>query len=606
MHNHRWSARLVVAVAASLLATGALVATRTAPASAATPLVLGNTSWAYVDSHTPKASHLNEPGDVPVGTVVDAKGEHHTARAYFTFDISRLRGTQVSAARLYFKETQATDCVDRQVELWRTDPVDAHTTWLHKPVERQLLGTVGYTAGTPCPMSYLASDATAGLQAAVAAGQSTVTLELRAPAPVERNCDLGRWFAHQVTLAVTYDTAPTVPTDLSSGGTGCAGRAPGPYLPSVQPVLYARVSDPDPDHPTAEFALWPVGSPDSRTILDLTDLTNGAVTQWTVSAGLLADGGSYAWQVRTLDAETASAWSAPCYFQVDVTRPANAPTVTSPDYPADGQRHEGIGIPGTFVFTAHDPDIVGFRYDWSGIAPGYVAADSLGGSATVSLAPPPPFISPTLNVDAIDRAGLLSPAAGYRISVSDTSPPVTYDGTPSYGTPFPVTFHPGVTDRPGYLPVSYTYRVDDGPAQTVPADPDGTASVQVTFLASGLVNLYVSSTGANGWVSPTNWLLFTIDTAPTVTSTDYPEYGTAGGVGVPGAFAFAAKVPGATEFQYSFDNEATVQSVPVGPDGTAAISWTPTATGFTELDVWSVGPDGVVSDTYYYFFEVAG
>ncbi|MEU7873047.1 hypothetical protein, partial [Dactylosporangium sp. NPDC049140] len=85
----------------------------------------------------------------------------------------------------------------------------------------------------------------------------------------------------------------------------------------------------------------------------------------------------------------------------------------------------------------------------------------------------------------------------------------------------------------------------------------------------------VTSTGSNGWVSPASQSYFYFDTTPTVSSTDYPESAEAGGAGVSGSFTFTAKVPGGTQFAYSFDFETTTQTAPVGPDGTATINWTP-------------------------------
>ena len=73
----------------------------------------------------------------------------------------------------------------------------------------------------------------------------------------------------------------------------------------------------------------------------------------------------------------------------------------------------GQGIPGTFVFTANDPDVVGFSYQWGAGSSGYVPANTLGGTATASLTPPQPSAN-DLTVTAVDRAGWYSPATKYR------------------------------------------------------------------------------------------------------------------------------------------------------------------------------------------------
>ncbi|GIH20588.1 hypothetical protein [Rugosimonospora africana] len=609
MDRGRRLVRLAAAGLASLTATGVLAVVTVTPASAGTIVTPRNSSWAYINSATQTTSHLNEAGDVPVGAVTGADGRQFKARAYFTFDISGLRGAQITTAGFSADETRADDCVDRAVELWETGPVSSATTWKNPAKERQRLGAVGYIAGTTCPSPYLEWDATAGLRDALASGETTLTLELRVPAKHEGDAKLGRWFANRVLLNISYNKAPNPPTKLRNGNgfggavTDCASQAPGPFLNTTNPTLYATLSDPDSsDQPSGELAIWPVDQPDNRTTFVMSGEPSGSVGQTRVPDGALVDGGSYAWQIRASDGSATSSWSDPCYFQLDTTAPAHAPSVSSPDYPS-GIGSEGQGIPGTFVFTANDPDVVGFAYEWYGYAPGYVAADALGGTATVSSAPPQSSVD-NLEVTAIDRAGWRSPTTDYRFDVSTTWPTVSYTGTPAFGTPFAVTFAPGVTDRPGYLPVSYTYQINDGQPQTVVAAADGTASTQITFATPGFAQLSVTSKGSNGWVSPANQSLFYLDTTPTVSSADYPESGDAGGAGVSGSFTFTAKMPGSTQFAYSFDSEATTQTAPVGQGGTATIDWTPTAAGWYELDVWTVTADGTASDPYYYFFTV--
>lgn len=82
----------------------------------------------------------------------------------------------------------------------------------------------------------------------------------------------------------------------------------------------------------------------------------------TVPAGALSDGGSYAWRVRGFDDAASGEWSEWCEITVDATRPDQAPTVTSADYPPSGE-HGGVGLPGDFTFTADGvSDVVAFLY----------------------------------------------------------------------------------------------------------------------------------------------------------------------------------------------------------------------------------------------------
>jgi hypothetical protein len=89
---------------------------------------------------------------------------------------------------------------------------------------------------------------------------------------------------------------------------------------------------------------------------------------------------------------------------------------------------------------------------------------------------------------------------------------------------------------------------------------------------------------------------------PEVTSAEYPEFLVSGGPGVPGTFTFQSHQTGATEFVYSFNGAE--QTVPIGADGTASITWTPTTEWFVDLQVRSRRPDGTSSEVRSYFFFV--
>jgi hypothetical protein len=153
--------------------------------------------------------------------------------------------------------------------------------------------------------------------------------------------------------------------------------------------------------------------------------------------------------------------------------------------------------------------------------------------------------------------------------------------------------------------VSYTYTVDDGASRTVAAGPDGTATVSISF-DYGPNTVAVTSTSANGWVSPSVDLFYYADNSPTVVSTDFPEGGSGGAVGQPGTFTFTPNLDGSAEFVYSFDFGATWQTVPVGPDGRATITWTPDAAGDHSVYAYSQTGDGTQSDWYFYDFVVSG
>jgi hypothetical protein len=610
--------------AAALGFAGVLVPA--SPAAAAS--VVGEApqvSLAYTDARTPTTAYPAPTGDLPLGAWADSTGTTHTSRVYATFDLAGFAAEHVLGARLTFGESEAGSCAQRSIEVWqtgtRTDPI----TWRNAPAERKLLGTVGGTVA--CPASYLQLDLTSAAAAAAAAKKPTLSVELRLPEADEGNVALGRRLSASqgIRLYTTYNTQPGAPTQLFTDAQPCATTAPYPYAWDLTPELSAMLHDADSNDflLTGRFAVWPVGHREQRTEFTQSTMGNGFEGTGRVPAGVLADGGTYAWQVQASDGTDTSPWSKPCYFHVDATRPSAAPVVTSSNYPAD-QFSPG-GQPAEFTFGSNGvSDVAAYQYVWGadmgvpvvwnvgpqGVPqwsdpfskPGFVRLAELGGSASVSLFPPDSGPQ-TLSVRSFDRAFNVSAVTTYRIFVGDTSPVVTPDPpTPRLGLPLTLHLAPNA-----HVPTvdSYTLQVGNGAPQTVTAAADGTAAATLTV--SGLIQIQVRSHSTNGWVSnPFRWTT-TVDTTPTITSDVYPEdTGTvvsAGGTGVTGVFTFAPKVPNVVSYTYSFDwgSEATV---PADADGTAKVSWTPDTSGQHLVYAYATDANGAVYDPYYYTFDV--
>jgi hypothetical protein len=172
---------------------------------------------------------------------------------------------------------------------------------------------------------------------------------------------------------------------------------------------------------------------------------------------------------------------------------------------------------------------VGYSYSLHG-SPATVPAGP-DGSATVTVIPTNadgPLVN--LSVAAQLAGGTTMQPAQVRLQVDPADPVVVQSpDQPVVGTPIRFTFQPVL---PGLL--SYTYVWDGGAPVTVPAGADGTATVTLTA-DRDFPELDVFSTGASGIVSGTTTdFAFLSSNQPTVTSTDYPESGVGGGVGVPG------------------------------------------------------------------------
>jgi hypothetical protein len=411
--------------------------------------------------------------------------------------------------------------------------------------------------------------------------------------------------------------APARPIDLHEDFHTCAvSPAAAPFVWSASPSLLAKFPDPSNAPLTGDFVVWPIAHPDQR--IEYSG-TGGAVPT------LLGDGVGYGWKVRADNGTYKSPWSQTCYFTVDVTNP-NVPVVTSPNYPPNTFSPGGAPVQLTFSPNG-STDVIGYQFSWTGglfviaarqgpdgfpVLPDpfqdtsrFVRSNAPDGSATFSLFPPAGTQFETLTVAAVDHAYNQSEATVYSFAVSSTAPGVTpATATPGWDTATTFTLTPNL----GVPTVdSYSIQFNGGAAQTVPAGPGGTATIAITPNGPNRNDLLVTSHSVNGWVSSYGeWSLY-YDTTPTVGSDVYLEEGsnpdTNGGVGIPGTFTFAPKVPNLVSYTYSFDSAPAV-TVPAGADGTGQVTWAPDSSGTHLLSVSATAADGTVTDTYLYFFDV--
>jgi hypothetical protein len=435
--------------------------------------------------------------------------------------------------------------------------------------------------------------------------------------------------------ASAADGTPTTPTELFNQYQACSTDVNAPVYVAGRDGLIIEGISSDTDSSvttlTEQFQSWPLSDPTQIVTNSNAQATAG--NEATVNlTGPLADGQSYAWQARTVDANgDASAWSAPCYVTDDDTAPAAVPTVTSANYPL-GQTDQG-GSPIQLTLGANGvSDVGGFAYSWSDsfpVAGGavlgdhgipvfqdpysepqfFAKADTVGGSATVDLIPPSDTGYLTLYVMSLDRAFNLSRVTTYSVWLKPDAPTVTQLSHPStFGKPTAFEFTPNPQIQAASPVVSYTV-VDLGSqgqtSTTVRADGAGTARLKLALDSPTGDLLHVSSTSADGWVSQyVSWSNGNLDTTPTVTSDVYTENGSSGGVGVPGTFTFAPKVNGVAGYTYTFNGSspATVKARGQGRD--AQISWTPSQSGWYELTVYATTRSGIQLSPYYYSFSV--
>ncbi|MFJ9564495.1 hypothetical protein ACIRQQ_31210 [Streptomyces fuscichromogenes] len=445
---------------------------------------------------------------------------------------------------------------------------------------------------------------------------------------------LGLSLAAAVSPASAAGGTPTTPTQLFNGNRNCSTDADRPtYLWAGNNLVVEGIpgtTDTTDNSPVSvRYQVWPVADPSHTETVTHDRAIPGFESRSLLPDDMLADGQTYAWRAQTVAGDAASDWSVPCYVTIDDTRPASTPTVTSPNYPPD--RWNQGGDPVRFTLSANgDDDVTGFQYSWTQPVPvivladigdhgipqprdlyadsaHFVRADAPGGSATLDLVPPYSG-GGTLSVRSLDRAFNPSETTSYRFLVSPTPPTITpADPSPEFGDTTTFTLRPDAALQSKSPVVSYSVHTFGGPdgdkTFDVAAAADGTATTELVIDGITGEHLDVTSKSANGWLSdPASWDI-DYDTTPTVASDVYPENGSGGGVGVPGAFAFTPKVQGIVSYTYSF-NAGPEVTVAAGADGTANIDWTPDSDGSYDLQVYATTRTGIQLVTYDYSFTV--
>ncbi|MBG7701553.1 hypothetical protein HCJ76_26560 [Streptomyces sp. MC1] len=445
---------------------------------------------------------------------------------------------------------------------------------------------------------------------------------------------LGLALAAAASPAGAADGTPTTPTQLFNGYRHCSTDADRPsYRWAGEGLVVEGVPGVTGTTGTSlvgvRYQAWPVTDPARITTAGRDRVVAGSEAPATLPASALADGQTYAWQARTVLGDAASDWSAPCYVTIDNTRPANAPTITSPNYLPDVWNEGGEPVEFTLGAGGAD-DVEGFEFSWQqdlpviGTSIGdhgvpepvdpysdtryFKRADALGGSATLSLVPPAGSGPMTLWVRSLDRAYNGSAITSYTFRVKSAAPTVTPAVPhPEFGEPTRFTLSPDPGLQAKSPVVSYSVRTSGGRndrTYEVAAGADGTASVDLTLDGIYGENLTVTSKSANGWVSDGAWWGTGYDTTPTVASDVYPENGSGGGAGVPGTFTFTPKVKDVVSYTYTFNDGDPEVTVPADADHTASVDWTPAADGWYDLTVYATTRSGIQLATYDYMFTV--
>lgn len=433
--------------------------------------------------------------------------------------------------------------------------------------------------------------------------------------------------------ALADTLAPPTPIDLFNGYQACSTDPSSPVYLGGGPLLEARSLDTVDLLVTENFQVWPLSDPSQVITLTQSGVSKFEITVDATGQGL-ADDQTYAWDAQASGSGGTSAWSAPCYFTVDHTHPADAPTVTSSNYPS-GQLNQG-GTPIQLTFGASgDSDVAGYEFSWFGGLPVagvatigdygvpqfqdpysdpkfFARASTLGGSATVSLMPPSPSGFLILTVASLDRAFHQSPTTTYYIFIKPDAPtiePLIHNPKFGQNAQFRLLPDPGIQAASPVTSYTVQYYGQDQETITVPANADGTAEFSLVLNDPFGANfITVASNSADGWTTENNFWGSQINTIPVVTSSIYLGSGAGGGVGVPDTFKFDLKVRGLASFSYAFSNVTTgtptIVTVKANGDGVAQVTWAPQQAGFYFIEVDPTLKDGTQLLSYFNAFIV--
>jgi RHS repeat-associated protein len=292
------------------------------------------------------------------------KANTYKAHGYLAWPMAAFAGGAISSARMYLWNWYSGTCSTNGWDAYMVQPYSNPITWATQPA---IIAEAGYSTetrgfSTACDDNWIGMDVKPFVQYYANLRQATGYMGLTAFNETTTNGwkqvrSLQAADNSQVPhMDVTYDAAPIITNQTTSPATtGCVTGPGRPWIASKTPLLQALVSDADTGSLPVTFEWANAGSTTpigSQTINGVPQNTAPSVT---VPAGVFAEGGSYAWRVRTTDGvrATDSPW---CEFSVDTVKPG-VPGVSSTLYPSiatdNTWGHGGTGQVGSFTFAGN-------------------------------------------------------------------------------------------------------------------------------------------------------------------------------------------------------------------------------------------------------------
>ncbi|MDW4910152.1 hypothetical protein RB628_33690 [Streptomyces sp. ADMS] len=423
------------------------------------PSITGKTTnWTTVYKKHPTSSFY-DGANYNTGTTEGRVGYESTtgglSRTFFRLGWkTSFKGATVSTATIRLQQTYAWSCTAREMQLWRTGGISSATTWNNQPSWATKIGAKSFAHGwsSSCPDAYVTYDAKSVAQDAADAGWVSMFIGLRATD--ESSSYSWKKFKAEgeaaPKLVVTYTRKPAEPTKLHmTPGPDCDTTAPYASVGAADLTFDATGTDPDGDLRYLDFEVWQSGSTtkiyDGNVTVTSTGKASVTLDGIDGSSSKFANGKTYHWRVRGIDATGAASSYAPpgdgnCGFVYDASRP-NSPGVTSTAFPEDDGTgavwsSAPFGTGGAATFDAQgSKDTVKYEFSYNNSTFNHSATPSTaGGTATATLTPP--VAGPNvLYVRAVDAASNVSEAFKYVFYVkprdtADAPGDVTGDAKP--------------------------------------------------------------------------------------------------------------------------------------------------------------------------------
>ncbi|GGR11724.1 LamG domain-containing protein [Agromyces mediolanus] len=366
-----------------------------------------------------------DPIDGGNGRCTDSScNANFTARLAWQFTgmetIGAMVGGDVINAQFRVNGVHSYNCNAATTDLFVSGWINSSTTWGSLGVGLYSGSVTGSQRSSCGTAGWKEFDATAAIRQLADQNWTAITLGLKA----SDESSMAGWkrFAHDATLAVSYNRAPNKATNvkLASPASACVAGAGRPMIATTTPTISAVATDPDGGNVQAEFSVVDQGTTNevwnSRPIAAK---ASGSTFTMAVPTGKLLNGKAYQYRVTVTDGSKWSGWStAVCEFSIDTSKPA-APKVVpvatgQPAVYASGVERGGVGIGGAFTLSSTASDVASYKYGF-GTNPPTTAVT--GATATVTYTPTK--TGPvSLYVVAIDRAGNVSATTTYTFDVA--------------------------------------------------------------------------------------------------------------------------------------------------------------------------------------------